>query len=59
MPVYHVLKDGRRVKDITGHVVRLEDARNVYSLMETMNQTHKKCKRSGKDFERENLNDDF
>ena len=51
MPIYHVLRDGTRVKDVTGHVVKLEDARNIYSLMETMNQTHRKCKRAGKDFE--------
>lgn len=49
MPVYHVLKDGTRVRDITGHVVRLEDARNLYSLIETMNQTHRNCKRVGKE----------
>lgn len=59
MPIYHVLKDGTRVDDITGHVVRIEDARNVYSLMEIMNQTHKKCKRSGKDFESDSVKDDF
>lgn len=31
--VYHVLADGTITKDITGHVVRFEDAEAVYNLM--------------------------
>ena len=38
MKVHHVLKDGTRVEDISGHVVRLKDAESVYSLISKMNQ---------------------
>jgi hypothetical protein len=40
--VYHVLKDGRRPTDITGHVVRLKDAEPLYQLIHKIN--HKKIK---------------
>lgn len=35
--IRHHLKDGRVLDDITGHVVRKEDAPLAYSLMEQMN----------------------
>lgn len=31
--VYHVLKDGTTTTDITGRVVKLSDAENLYKLM--------------------------
>lgn len=37
MAVYHVLKDGSRPKDITGHVIRLEDADPLYRLLDSLN----------------------
>ena len=38
MAVYHVLKDGTKVKDISGHVVKKADAESVYRLMAEMNK---------------------
>ena len=37
MRVIHFLKDGSRINDITGHIVRLEDARTLYSMIERLN----------------------
>ena len=31
--VRHILKDGRVLTDITGHVVKCEDAKEVYAVM--------------------------
>jgi len=31
--VYHVMKDGTVKKDITGHVVKMSDAGQVYDLI--------------------------
>ena len=33
MAVYHILKDGSRPADITGHVVKFEDAEELYRFM--------------------------
>lgn len=38
MAVYHVLKDGSRPKDITGHVVRLEDHSLLCRIVENISQ---------------------
>ena len=38
MAVYHYLKDGSRVDDITGHVVKMEDAEPLYHLMKRMSR---------------------
>ena len=38
MAVYHVLKDGKRPKDLKGHVVKREDAELVYQLIESINR---------------------
>lgn len=48
--VYHVLKDGSRPTDITGHIVRLEDVTPLYQLLSSINQ---------KRFKRKNTNNDF
>lgn len=39
MGVIHILRDGSVVKDITGHVVRMEDARPLYDLIDRINRT--------------------
>lgn len=36
--VKHVLKDGTVLKDIKGHVVKIEDAKQIYMLIDKMNQ---------------------
>ena len=38
MAVKHILKDGQAVNDIQGHVVKMENAEAVYSLMDKINQ---------------------
>lgn len=40
--VLHVLKDGTRPEDITGHVVKVRDAEVVYNLMDEMNRRAKR-----------------
>ena len=37
MSVVHILKDGSIVKDISGRVVRLEDAGAIYQLLHNIN----------------------
>lgn len=41
--VYHILKDGSRPTDITGHVVKLEDAAPLYRYLR--NLTYERNKR--------------
>ena len=36
--IIHILKDGSRVDDISGHIVKIEDAETVYNLMTTINR---------------------
>ena len=36
--VKHILKDGTVLTDITGHIVRIEDAEAVYQLMDKLNE---------------------
>ena len=42
MGVVHILKDGSVVKDITGHVVRMEDAGPLYDLIDRINRNGSK-----------------
>lgn len=35
--IRHILKDGKVVTDIKGHVVKMEDAKGVYSLIDSIN----------------------
>ena len=35
--IVHILKDGIRLKDITGHVVKTKDADAVYHLIHKIN----------------------
>lgn len=48
MGVVHILKDGSVVKDITGHVVRVEDAGPLYQLIDSINLGSKKAVHSDK-----------
>ena len=44
MAVIHILKDGSVLKDITGHVVKMEDASPLYQLIDSINRERsKKC----------------
>ena len=36
--IRHHLKDGTVIDDITGHVVKLEDAPTAYALIDKMNE---------------------
>lgn len=38
MGVIHILKDGTILEDITGHVVRIEDAGPLYDLIDKINR---------------------
>lgn len=42
MRVIHILKDGSQVDDITGHVVKMEDARSLYCLIRDINSKTEK-----------------
>lgn len=39
--VYHILKDGKNLTTITGHVVKVADAKQVYHLLHNINRTNK------------------
>ena len=45
MGVFHILKDGSRPADITGRVVRLEDATPLYQLLHSINRTRSQANR--------------
>ena len=45
MSVYHILKDGSRPSDITGHIVRLEDANPLYQLIHSINRKKSQVKK--------------
>lgn len=36
--VIHILKDGTRPADISGHIVKGQEAEAVYNLMDTINK---------------------
>lgn len=38
MRVIHILKDGSQVEDITGHVVKMDDAAPLYNLIREINR---------------------
>lgn len=35
--IIHILKDGTRLEDISGHIVRIQEAETVYKLMDSIN----------------------
>ena len=39
--VKHIMRDGTVLEDIAGHVVKEEEARMVYEIIDTMNQTRR------------------
>lgn len=50
MAVIHILKDGSVLKDITGHVVKMEDASPLYQLIDKINREgSRKCVRKEKE----------
>lgn len=54
MAVHHILKDGSTPKDITGHIVKLEDAAPLYRYLR--NLTYERNKR-GIHNEKRSIND--
>lgn len=44
MRVIHILKDGSEVEDITGHVVKMEDAGTLYNMIRDINRKSGKKK---------------
>lgn len=42
MAVINILKDGSIREDLTGYIVRLEDAGPLYQLMDTINRKRSK-----------------
>lgn len=48
MSVYHILKDGSRPTDITGHIVRLEDANPLYQFLHSINRKKSQVKKKNK-----------
>ena len=38
MPVVHILKDGTRPADISGHIVKGQEAEAVYNLMNRLSE---------------------
>ena len=50
MSVIHILKDGSRPPDITGHIVRLEDVSPLYQLLHSINKKRAYVKEQNKSF---------
>lgn len=46
MRIIHILKDGSQVEDITGRVVKMDDADTLYSLIREINRKSKKKNRT-------------
>lgn len=42
--IIHILKDGTRLNDITGHVVKVKDAEAVYQLIHKINEEKARLK---------------
>ena len=45
MSVIHILKDGSRPTDITGHIVRIENANSLYQLLHSINRKRSQAKK--------------
>ena len=43
--VKHVLKDGAAVNDVSGHIVRMNDDKALYTLVDRMNERYINAKR--------------
>lgn len=46
--VKHIMKDGTVLNDITGHVVKMEDAEVVYAILDKINERVRKEKDNDK-----------
>ena len=53
MAVYHILKDGTQLTDITGHIVKIEDAEPLYRFLDNVNHQRRKTGRSWTDIHTE------
>ena len=51
MAIRHVLRDGTVLNDITGHVVKMEDAQVVYAILDKINE-RKRVRKERKDVDR-------
>ena len=51
MSVIHILKNGSVLSDITGHIVKIEDARSLYQLIDGINRNGFKTVHSEKSHE--------
>ena len=40
--VRHVLKDGKEVKSISGHVIKIDDAQSIYQIIDRINERKRK-----------------
>lgn len=47
MNIIHILKDGSRIEDITGHVVKIEEAESLYSMFRRINSEAEKINKRG------------
>lgn len=50
MTVIHILKDGSRIEDITGRVVKIEDAEVLYSMFRNINVEAEKFNKKNESF---------
>lgn len=46
MAVIHILKDGSKPTDITGHIVRLEDANLLYQMVHRINRQKSQARKN-------------
>lgn len=46
MVITHRLKDGTQLDDITGHVVKIDEAKAVYALLDKINRETARQKRT-------------
>lgn len=46
--IIHILKDGTRLEDISGHIVRIQEAETVYKLMDSINSGRANNEKSNK-----------
>ena len=45
MEVIHILKDGTVLHDITGHVVKMQDARTAYAVLDKISRKKDKTQK--------------
>ena len=52
MSVIHILKDGTVLNDITGHVVKMEDAEPLYQFLNTLNRGNSNISKNQNTYEK-------